>query len=147
EVEVEVAAERGLPGKRPPHPLLLRRVAARPAISSRCNMSRPTRGDEFRRGGALYLQPVAIRAAVCGRLLCEMCPSTPAHREGPAPEYPEGESGALHGILMFTQFSPVSPPALFWSPSCTMYCKRYVWPACRIPAACSAPMSQIASAQ
>jgi hypothetical protein len=31
------------------------------------------------------------------------------------------------GINAVTQFSPESPPVLFWSPSCTMNSNRYAW--------------------
>ena len=34
------------------------------------------------------------------------------------------------GISAVTQFSPASPPVLFWSPSCTMNSNRYAWLAC-----------------
>jgi hypothetical protein len=34
------------------------------------------------------------------------------------------------GINPLLQASPVSPPVLFWSPSCTMNSNRYTWPTC-----------------
>src|SRR5712671_6828804 len=34
------------------------------------------------------------------------------------------------GSTAVTQFSPESPPVLFWSPSCTMNSNRYAWLAC-----------------
>src|SRR5262249_23677803 len=48
--------------------------------------------------------------------------------------------------LTIAQFSPTSPPTLFWSPSCTMNSTRYTWPICIIPAAMRSATFQRASA-
>jgi len=59
---------------------------------------------------------------------------------------PGGPTAAQRQRLRSTQFSPESPPALFWSPSCTMNCRRYARPLTICPAAMRASTFQRTSA-
>ena len=51
-------------------------------------------------------------------------------RAGVSVGFGVGVATKVVGITAVTQFSPESPPDLFWSPSCTMNSNRYAWPAC-----------------